>query len=95
MAFKMKGFPFSNRDERKIRKAKKKIAKVGKDGPGPDDTFAANLTRSKERKRNAAVRKLKKAGFTTEQIEKATGSEGYTAAMDFAADPAVTKKDKK
>ena len=96
MAFKLNGWSaFTNKEERKVRKAKKKIFKAGKSGPGTDNTFAGNFNRSKERKRNAAIKKLRKAGWSEEKIEEVTGAEGWSKAMDWAADPAVTKKDKK
>lgn len=88
MAFKMNGFSgFTNREERKIRKAKKKIRKAGEVGPvtgsetGDTDLFPAN----KVGKQKAAARKLKKAGYTEEQIEVATGAAGYDKAIKWAA----------
>ena len=98
MAFKLNGWSaFTNKEERKVRKAKKKIFKAGKSGPkinpetGEGDLFPAN----KERKRDAAIKKLRKAGWSEEKIKEVTGVEGWSKAMDWAADPAVTKKDKK
>ena len=92
MAFKLNGWSaFTSKEERKVRKAKKKIFKAGESGPGVDDTFPAD----NERKRDAAVRKLIKAGWSDEKIEEVTGAEGWAKAMDWASDPAVTKKDKK
>ena len=98
MGFKLNGWSaFTSKEERKIRKAKKKIFKAGKSGPvtssetGDIGLFPAD----KERKRDAAVRKLRKAGWSDERIEEVTGAEGWAKAMDWAADPVVTKKDKK
>ena len=98
MAFKLNGWSaFTSKEERKIRKAKKKIFKAGKSGPeinpetGEDDLFPAN----KETKRNAAIEKLKDAGWSDEKIEEVTGAEGWSKAMDWASDLDVTKKDKK
>ena len=90
MAFKLNGWSaFTSKEERKIRKAKKKIFKAGKGGPEGNDLFSAD----KERKINAAIKKLRKAGWSDEKIEEATGSEGWAKAIEWAADPAVTKKD--
>ena len=103
MAFKMKGFSgFRNREERKIHKAKKKILKAGKGGPGFLDESTGKWVDDgwkTTRKDKAAARKLKKAGYTDEQIEEATGAGGWKAAMQWAIDaakgPKVTKKNKK
>tara|TARA_R100001594_G_scaffold39185_3_gene70680 strand:+ start:2423 stop:2800 length:378 start_codon:yes stop_codon:yes gene_type:complete len=102
-------FPVTKREARKIRKAKKKIIKAGskeKSGPG---FWHENEDGSKRwvddgsnfgRKGIKAIKKLKKAGYTDEQIEEATGAGGWKAAMEWATDavkggPKVTKKDKK
>ena len=105
MAFKLNGWSaFTSKEERKIRKAKKKIRKVGKYGPEEElqipfvpgeDLMAAgkpgkDFSKSQERKRDAAVDKLKKAGWSDERIEEVTGAKGWSKAMEWA-----TKKDKK
>tara|TARA_R100000664_G_C2663118_1_gene78406 strand:- start:93 stop:398 length:306 start_codon:yes stop_codon:yes gene_type:complete len=101
MAFKLSGWSaFTSKEERKIRKAKKKILKAGskkESGPGfyNEDGEWVEDGSYFGRKGKKAAKKLKKAGYTEEQIEEATGAEGWSKAMDWAADPAVTKKDKK
>ena len=93
--FKMKGWkPFENIGNKiKVARAKRLIKKyVGKttvDGP---DTF--NISNDEFDKADLKVHKadmlLKKAGYSQEEREEASGPEGYQAAMDWA-----TKKKKK
>ena len=105
MAFKMSGFNpgkgtglGNEYSARKIRKAKKKILKAGeKSGPGFLDESTGEWVFDGSnfgRKGRKAAKKLKKAGYTDEQIEEATGAEGWARAMDWASDPAVREKEK-
>ena len=77
-------------NKRKIRKAKKKIRKAGnKPGGGPgflDEETGKWVDDGSNfgRKGRAAIRKLRKAGYTEEQIEQATGADGWSSAMDWA-----------
>ena len=76
-----------NRIDRKVRKAKKKIIKAGKSGPGFLDESTGKWVDDGStfgRKGRAAERKLKKAGYTDEEIEMATGAAGHSVAMDWA-----------
>ena len=93
MAFKMKGFSgFGNKEERLIKRAKRKIRKADKLGAVGGD-FSKNERQFSrgERKRDKAVDLLTKAGYSDMQIEEATGSDGRRVAMDWAegygADP--------
>tara|TARA_X000001382_G_scaffold128706_1_gene119036 strand:- start:312 stop:620 length:309 start_codon:yes stop_codon:yes gene_type:complete len=102
MAFKLNGWSaFTSKEERKVRKAKKKILKAGskeKSGPGFLDESTGEIVYDGSnfgRKGKKAIKKLRKAGYTEEQIEEATGAAGHSVAMDWVSDPAVTKKDKK
>ena len=93
-----KNFPsaFKDRDARKIRKAKKKILKAGnkpEGGPGYLDEETGNWVFDGSnfgRKGKKAAKKLRKAGYTEEQIEDATGASGYSVAMNWANTPTVT-----
>ena len=101
MAFKMKGFSAftKNGDIRKINKAKRKVRKSVGDITVDSPTYDPNLSNRKfkkaERKQIKAGKLLEEAGYDMGQIEEATGAEGYDAAMDWATEPMVTKKDKK
>ena len=75
------------RIDRKVRKAKKKITKASKSGPGFLDESTGKWVHDGStfgRKGRKAAKKLKKAGYSEEQIEVATGAAGYKAATDWA-----------
>ena len=89
MAFKMNGFS-GFRDKIRIKKAKRLIRKhvghVTVDSPIYDESKFAKA----DKKLIKAVKLLRKAGKTEEEIETATGAGGYQAAIEYA-----TKKKKK
>ena len=95
--FKMKGWkPFSKLgDKIKVARAKRLTRKyVGKttvDGP---DTFkiSDDEYNKADMKTHRADMLLKKAGYSQEQREEATGAEGYQAAMDWATNKKKKKK---
>ena len=97
MAFKMNGFS-GFQDKIRVKRAKRLIKKyVGKttiDGP---DTF--NISNEEFDKADMKVHKadmlLKKAGYSQEQREEATGPEGYKSAIEFATKKKNKRKKKK
>ena len=98
MAFKMAGWsPFM--DNRKTKKAKKLVRKhVGHttvDSPSVGTTKSERKFPRSEKKINKAVEILRGQGYTEAEIEKLTGAAGYGAAMDWAMEPGVEKKDKR
>ena len=90
MAFKMNGFS-GFRDKMRVKKAKRLIRKNVWDTTYSDVPTIPNNPNISEKKFNKADKKiskatklLAKAGYGPGEIEKATGSEGYEVAMEFA-----------
>jgi hypothetical protein len=81
----------------KIRKAKKLVRKnVGKTTvDSPETPGTTRQFKRSDKKINKAVNILRKQGYSEEDIEQFTGAGGYGAAMDWAVEPGVRKRDKK
>jgi hypothetical protein len=81
----------------KIRKAKKLVRKnVGKTTvDSPETPGTTRQFKRSDKKINKAVNILRKQGYSEEDIEQFTGAGGFGAAMDWAMEPGVRKRDKK
>ena len=98
MAFKLMGWsPFT--DNRKVKKAKKlvrkHIAHTTVDSPTYGTKKSDRKFERSERKITKAIDILRGQGYSEMEIEEMTGAAGYGAAMDWAMEPGVEKKDKK
>ena len=96
----MKGFsPFTRKSDRILRRAKRLIRKSVSDTTIDSPTFDPNVSNrkfDKQIKRNIKAGKLlNKIGYDLDEIEQATGAGGWGAAMDWATEPSVRKRDKK